>query len=447
MSPITKYWIAVLLLIAGLLFLSACGSEKNRNSPFDADEDQHAAGWLPAGHKTAAQENEDACTECHGSDFSGGVSKVSCTSCHLGGVNSVHPLDWGTSIDAVHGTYVDANANTACANTHCHGSDLGGVTDSGPSCTSCHLGGVNSVHPLDWGTSIDSLHGAYVDTNGSTACANAACHGTTLTGGTGGGPSCTSCHLGGGTSIHPASFGTGTQIILNHAPYVLTNGASGCATAACHGTNLNGGVGPACVSCHLKGSPLVLTDCTSCHGKPPSGTVSPNRAGAHNASTGHFAAQIVLPDECNTCHNGAGSGTPNHDNGVVDVSLLSAYNAKSGTAVHNADGTCSKVSCHGGQTTPVWLTGTIDVGTQCTSCHAFGTTEYNSYVSGQHGFHVNVLQLSCLDCHDKDKLAVNHFTTLNTSALEGPASATLNSNVNYDGTSCTPLCHGKDTWQ
>ena len=216
----------------------------------------------------------------------------------------------------------------------------------------------------------------------------------------------------------------------------------------CHGDDFSGGISRvACASRHTNGSPLTLTACTSCHGKPPTGTIAPNQAGAHNTTTGHFAVQVVLPDSCNTCHNGAGTGTTNHYNGVVNVQLLSStYSAKSGTVVYNADGTCSNVSCHGGQTTPAWLTGHIDVGTQCTSCHAFGSSEYNSFVSGQHGFHVNVLLISCIECHDTTKLAVSHFSALNTSQLEGPAAATINSNVNYDGATCTPQCHGKDTW-
>ncbi len=220
--------------------------------------------------------------------------------------------------------------------------------------------------------------------------------------------------------------------------------------AECHGDDYSGGISNvACTSCHLNGLPFVLTNCSSCHGNPPSGTVYPNRAGAHNAATGHFAAQVVFPDGCTTCHSGAGSGTQNHDNGTVTVSLLNnIYSARSGTAVYNADGTCSNVSCHGGQTTPNWLTGTINVSTQCTSCHSYGTSEYNSFVSGEHGFHVNVLGIACTACHDTTKLAVSHFTTLNTQVMEGPASATLNASLNYVPATitCTPACHGTDVW-
>jgi predicted CxxxxCH...CXXCH cytochrome family protein len=128
--------------------------------------------------------------------------------------------------------------------------------------------------------------------------------------------------------------------------------------------------------------------------------------------------------------------------------FLNAYNAKSGTVMYDAaSSTCSKVSCHGGQTTPSWLAGaTIDVNTQCTACHAFGTGEYNSFSSGEHDFHVNTEHFPCTRCHDTTKLAVNHFTGLNTQAMEGPASATLNSSLNYNGSSCAPLCHGTKSW-
>ena len=53
----------------------------------------------------------------------------------------------------------------------------------------------------------------------------------------------------------------------------------------CHGSDLAGGMsGVPCSQCHLNGSPLTLTGCTSCHGKPPTGNVAPNRIGAHAAN-------------------------------------------------------------------------------------------------------------------------------------------------------------------
>jgi len=390
MSQITKFTMAGLILLGGLLFMAGCSSsDPNSNSPYYAASG-HPDNWLPAGHMNSAVADKSACAECHGTDYTGGISGVSCDQCHLGGVNSVHPLDWGTSINSAHATYVNTNGNMACATAYCHGTNLEGVDNSGPSCTSCHLGGTSS--------------------------------------------------------IHPDSFGTGSQIILNHGSYVQTNGSSGCATAACHGTNLQGGVGPACTSCHEKGSPITLTGCTSCHTNPPSGTVYPDVKGAH---TVHNALNNVT-SVCNTCHHGAGTNTVNHYNGVVNVLFLSTYNAKSGSAIHNTDGTCSTVSCHGGKQTPAWLTGTINVNTQCTLCHVYGTAqatpEYNSFYSGEHDFHVNSEGMSCTECHDTTLLAVNHFTTLNTSTMEGPASATILNSIGYSGGSCSPGCHDTRKW-
>jgi predicted CxxxxCH...CXXCH cytochrome family protein len=213
----------------------------------------------------------------------------------------------------------------------------------------------------------------------------------------------------------------------------------------CHGDDLNGGVsGISCFECHTKGSPFVLTNCTSCHEIPPAGTTAPDRSGAHAVHN----ALLNVTGVCNTCHNGAGTGTALHDDGIAEVNILTTYSAKSGTAVHNADGTCSNVSCHGGQTTPVWLTGTIDVNTQCTMCHSFGTTEYNSYKSGQHYMHEVVKSVNCTGCHDPSKLVQNHFTSLNTTSMEGSASATIHDFVGYnpDTGTCLLGCHTPQVW-
>ncbi len=381
---------------------------------------------------------------CHGSTLTGVTnSGPSCTSCHLGGVASVHPSDWASDILTQHGVYAAANTTNACANASCHGSSLTGVTGSGPSCTSCHIGGPTSGHPTDWTTPIALDHASYVQTNGTSGCANANCHGSSLMGVIGSGPSCTSCHIGGATSVHPVSWGTGSQLIINHSPYVATNSSTACQNNYCHGSTLTGvtNSGPGCNSCHVNGVfPFTATGCVSCHGSPPT---TPD---AHNTVTGHFAPQVTLPDGCNTCHNGAGSGTIYHFDGIVEVNIMSpVYNAETGTAVYNSDNTCSNVSCHGGQTTPNWTTGSLDVNTSCTSCHTYGTAaqtpQYNSFYSGQHNFHVNIQGFGCTDCHSTVYLAVNHFTNLNTSVMEGPASATLLDTLNYNGVSCSPSCH------
>ncbi len=71
---------------------------------------------------------------------------------------------------------------------------------------------------------------------------------------------------------------------------------------------------------------------------------------------------------------------------------FTGYNAKTGTAAYaTADQTCSNVSCHGGKKTPAWGTGSINVATECTACHA-SSGQYNSYTSGEHRKHVQDLK-------------------------------------------------------
>jgi len=189
-----------LLTFLGVLALSGCG-DKNSDSDFSPDSGQHPAGWLPGGHAAAAQAHSSTCLPCHGTDLAGGISNVSCTTCHLGGPFNVHPLAWtqqGDFVYALHGGYVDQNGSAACANQFCHGTDLSGVAGSGPSCSSCHLGGPFSPHPLAWANDV-TVHGGYVQQNGTfgppnQGCRNTACHGAQLEGVFLSGPACNDCH-------------------------------------------------------------------------------------------------------------------------------------------------------------------------------------------------------------------------------------------------------------
>jgi predicted CxxxxCH...CXXCH cytochrome family protein len=235
--------------------------------------------------------------------------------------------------------------------------------------------------------------------------------------------------------------------------------------SACHDVSSpSTKVGPVCQTCHVAASPLTALSCTSCHVNPPAGGTYPNVAGAHAV---HVAFNGV---SCNTCHNGLGSGTLAHyDRGNArpgkdalrvapgDTAFLATYDAETGGSIsfNSSAFTCSNASCHGGQTTPNWQTGALDVTTQCTNCHVSGTSQYNSYNSGQHTRHLNDFGTSattCKYCHNTATLAVNHFTALATSAMEGPASATIGgagtlvTTWNPVTKSCTPTCHSAETW-
>ncbi len=224
-SLTTKPVFAIVMLWCLLvLSLAGCG-DNNAHSSYDPDRGAHPDDWLPARHAVAALGRLDDCRPCHGTDFSGGISKVACTQCHLGNETDVHPLEWGAHDYAEHGDWIRqaliqtgrftaldlrpgvlgttllgaaSEASARCATAECHGADYRGAANSGPSCfddqpgvtnSSCHIGNAFSVHPLDWFPpsastragivpTILPAHGSYVNTYGAAECSIPVCHGS-----------------------------------------------------------------------------------------------------------------------------------------------------------------------------------------------------------------------------------------------------------------------------
>jgi predicted CxxxxCH...CXXCH cytochrome family protein len=245
--------------------------------------------------------------------------------------------------------------------------------------------------------------------------------------------------------------------------------------SSCHAVSGSSPVSsaPACQVCHTAGSPLSPTGsfgvCTSCHGYPPDGALGtyPNVAGAHLVHLDLDLLGAGTPVDCDTCHLSLGfvtqahydraNGRPGAGGRVPpgDLAFDNVYNAQTGaSSFDNAALTCTNVSCHGGQTTPNFQMGTIDVNTNagCVQCHAFGTSQFNSFNSGEHEKHVIKEGLQCRECHNMDRAtpgAQNHFAFLGTTRMEGPASDTFQDstgNVVYNTTAntCAGSCHGKD---
>jgi predicted CxxxxCH...CXXCH cytochrome family protein len=193
--------------------------------------------------------------------------------------------------------------------------------------------------------------------------------------------------------------------------------------------------------------------------------------------------QLALGQNCSACHQGGGTGELSHYDRVdqitpnypADVVLATDfYSNVNGDATYNdVDRTCSGVSCHGGLITPDWLDDPPllppwNVNTDCTRCHSEGTSdrpisEYNSYYSGRHIDHLENFGAICINCHNTDKLATNHFTNLeNPTEWLNTAGATIDGTTtgdpgdpdgivegNYDEAtkSCSPTCHGEKTWE
>ncbi len=225
-----------LTALALSLSLSGCG-DTNSKVVFSPDSGKHLPGWA-INHQGSAKADQETCFECHGENLDGGISKVSCTTCHLGSAEAVHPLQWGQYAYARHKGYVATNGTTSCANSACHGAALTGVPGSGSSCaTACHLGGPAAKHAGTW--AFYSSHANYASANGIAKCSTSVCHGTASTGVFLSGPSCYQCHLGGVSAVHPATAGSWRD--ADHKGYTLTGLTNAqtrakCDIAACHGT-------------------------------------------------------------------------------------------------------------------------------------------------------------------------------------------------------------------
>jgi hypothetical protein len=259
MSSIIKFWILALLLLLSMGIILGCG-DRNPDAPefnYERGEAEHPDNWLPAKHAAEAREELADCAECHGASFDGGIADVSCFECHLGSESDVHPLDWDDQEALLHRGYVESFGTEGCAIKYCHGRDLNGVKDSGPSClTACHMGSADSFHPSEWDGYTYARHDNYVRDNGTAECSNVACHGADLEGVTGSGPYCSSCHIGDTVvdstivfSVHPSGWDSDSSL---HGAYIASNGTSSCRNVVCHGSNLEGvtGSGASCNACH-----------------------------------------------------------------------------------------------------------------------------------------------------------------------------------------------------
>jgi len=442
-------------------------------------------GWLtPTGGTHAnsatldyiANGGSSSCTECHGSDLAGGISRVSCfntTGCHHDPIPN-----WSTP--AVHGAAAKlAPGSSGFASCQiCHGADFGTVR-GGITCFTCHASAPHA--PPLWRTSAGTTF-THTNTDNTNAPVCYQCHSFTGTenpnnphrpptpAAAGTPPGCyngTMCHNQPGAP-HPVPYNDASHYAVTSATFPGTCGA--CHDVSAPSTKF----GPVCQTCHVAASPLTSLNCTSCHAVPPdsgapAGAAYPNIAGAHST---HIALDNTgSPVSCDTCHVGLGPSLLdlNHYSRAKsrvapgDVLFLATYYAKTGASSfdNGAALSCSNVSCHGGQATPNWQTGAVDVNNQCTICHTLGTEQYNSYNSGKHAFHLaqfgGATATVCKFCHNTTTLAVDHFTTLadNTispdvaSATIGGAGTAITTWTQGTGTSgtCNAVCHpGDRTW-
>ncbi len=155
----------------------------------------HQAGWdnptSPQFHGTALESGAAQlkdCARCHAGSYAGGTSGVSCFSCHA---SYPHMAGWGDTASAsFHGEYLLAKHWDVSGCASCHGAQFTGGT-TGVSCMSCH-----PPYPHDPVFRAAGGHPLYMLNNGFPFSQCQACHGTTFTGGSVVDISCsgTGCH-------------------------------------------------------------------------------------------------------------------------------------------------------------------------------------------------------------------------------------------------------------
>jgi predicted CxxxxCH...CXXCH cytochrome family protein len=412
----------------------------------------------PVDHGPAAKANLYYCQECHGEPgtirFDGGIDSTGCSAAGCHPDAGAHPVRWQGSTDDTL-DYLSSHRNSGrqsitCSICHDFTEGRPAPNPVAPSCYSaeftnadnilsgCHADGPATAHAIPF--TDPELHGPEAKAD-LTYCQK--CHATPFDGGPGSNPrfnlyiggladGCEDCHSK--RTAHPLPW----MGAIGNSHKAAGNFQAAC--ALCHGANLlgtaEGGVGKACSDCHLAGDPLVDQNCVSCHNDPPddafpAGDERPNRSGSHALHNGLNR----VTGQCIACHNGSGTDTEAHfDNDApANVAILASYRAESGGFSYNSgDASCSGVSCHGGQPTQNWVSGTIDVDTDCRECHERGTDQYNSFNSGEHKKHVSDKNIFCTVCHDPQKLNGGHFVGLDTKGFEQPADETIQDILNYD---------------
>jgi len=454
----------------------------------------HPAGWAdPTQHGYAANKGISACQACHGTDFDGGTTGVSCNACHASNGQAA----WQANCTFCHGTqlatYTAASLAKAAppvgtqgetaTTTRAVGAHQAHLTpgplSSGVACTDCHAIPADLTHVTGTATvtfGAGATQGGARPTWNGVGCAATYCHGSTLNAGgthttpvwTGGSAeaACGSCHGAPPPAPHPSSADCGSC----HTGYTATS------------------VNPAT---HIDGVVQVASlTCTSCHGDatraanpaaPPLGThgetatTSP-AVGAHQA---HLApGPLSNGVACAECHVVPTSTA--HSNGVVDLTWGTLASSGGATPSWSATSLSCANYCHGQtlnaggtHTSPVWTGGSAEAAcgschglppppphttsADCGSCHAgYTATSVNpaTHINGtvdvtsahpagwsdptQHGYTVNRQGLStCKTCHGSNLDGVGGT---------GPSCDSCHSTAGVTAwwSSCT-FCHGNAT--
>jgi predicted CxxxxCH...CXXCH cytochrome family protein len=410
--------------------------------------------------------NFGVCQKCHGDDFSGGATGVSCLSCHRG-------------VGGLPSDLMSSPGVPACA--ACHGSAPasgkhkshvdGGLLAKQFDCSTCHPDHQKDQDPLAHAFAADGslrVGPAQVSLTGQAAF-------TPTTGARSGPPTWdASARTCSNVYCHGATFSDSAAVTNSPGWYSAPRPASQTCTF-CHGTPPNGAGGTRCSNCHHSvvnaQASLIRTDlhldgiveyadpntpCDTCHGSASSFAPPPDLQG-NSASSAvgvgqhqrHLTAPVLGirgPIQCSECHQvpanvlSPGHFGAGHAPGTVAMATVFPNVAGSGTLAraqsalptwnHNST-TCSGAYCHGGgeplntdktagiQQTPNWVS--PDSGACGTSCHGI-PPQFPGHPTG-------VTRTGCVACHAQTIDASGNII------FTGPAGAQTTTHMNggFDG--------------
>lgn len=341
------------LLVLSIFILVQCSEKKDPVSVSTHPEgwsDQNSANF----HGNAITDGslgQESCQTCHGTDYQGGASGVSCSnsSCHA---QYPHPEGWSnSSSNDFHGAFAKTDL-TYCQK--CHGDNYQGGS-SGVSCYKCHD---QYPHPGGWLQSGDmKFHGNFLlfDILTLQECQN--CHGQDYKGGTSG-VACFTCHA---SYPHPEGFGNGNSQNF-HTAYIAEAKWDIVPCRTCHGADYAGqGFGQKnCLQCHrAPGGPEA---CNTCHGgsdnaAPPVNllkmtSTSELTIGAHQEHVVAGTWSTFSSGTCQPCHNqptrydapGHIDDTPHAE---IIFNSLATDDGRLNTSWDRIKGSCDNVYCHG----------------------------------------------------------------------------------------------------
>lgn len=322
---------AGLVLGALLLAMLSCSKLQDDIPPAGGELSLHGPGWTNPAANTfhgkslpVPSQKLQQCLTCHGADFQGGTSKVSCIECHQSRQATLHGRGWTDTASAnFHGNAIrTANWDMSVCKT-CHGSRYeGGLT--GVSCLTCHTNPTGPEYCTTCHGSSDNLAPPR-DLNGNTdrTAPGVGAHQQHYVGSTRISSlqmPCSGCHI-----VPPTLYSPGHVDTPEPAEVTMTSGLSvtpseglipsptyntvtmRCDNSFCHGnwqlkksSSPNGFIYTDSVIVGANYSPLwtgtsAEAACGTCHTNPPAGHYPYELRECYNCHTGimNAAGQIV----------------------------------------------------------------------------------------------------------------------------------------------------------